>query len=104
DDVQAAHLGDLAAFFLRLLFRLDLVNGGLPLGLGNVEARGVLVAQLRPRHRLRVAAQDDVGASTGHVGRDGDGPDAAGLGDDVGLAGGVFGQGVEQLVLDAALA
>src|SRR5262249_56253601 len=51
---------------------------------------------------VRVAAEDDVGAGTGHVGRDGDGADAAGLGDDLGLAGGELRLGVEQFVLDAA--
>ena len=33
----------------------------------------VLVLQLRPRHRFRVAAEDDVGTTTGHVGGDRDG-------------------------------
>ena len=74
----------------------------LPLVLGHVEARGVLVLELRPGQRLGVAAEDDVGAAAGHVGGDGHGADAAGLGDDLGLAGGVLRLGVEQLVLDAA--
>ena len=38
------------------------------------------------REHLRVAAEDDVGAAAGHVGRDGDGALAAGLGHDVRLA------------------
>ena len=36
---------------------------------------------------LGVAAEHDVGAAAGHVGGDGDGADAAGLGDDRGLTG-----------------
>ena len=50
---------------------------------------------------LRVAAEHDVGASTGHVRRDRDGALAAGVGDDRGLA--LVLLGVEHLVPDAAL-
>ncbi len=39
-----------------------------------------------PREHLGVAAEDDVGAATGHVGRDRDRALSAGLGDDVRLA------------------
>ena len=64
----------------------------------------ILVLEARPGQRLRVAAEDDVGAAAGHVGGDRHGADAAGLGHDLGLAGRVLGHGVEQLVLDAAAA
>ena len=37
------------------------------------------------RHSFGVTAEDDVGASTSHVGGDGDGAENAGLGDDGGL-------------------
>ena len=49
--------------------------------------------------KLGVAAQQDVGAAAGHVGRDGDRADAARLGDDLGLALVVL--GVQHLVRDA---
>src|SRR5262249_40522442 len=75
------------ALLAGLLLGLDVLDGGLPLRLGHVQARGVLVLQLGPGHRLGVAAQDDVGAAAGHVGRDGHGPGPARLGDDLGLAG-----------------
>ena len=52
-------------------------------------------------HHLRVAAEDDVGAATGHVGGDGDGALAAGLRDDVRLVLVVL--GVEDVVRDALL-
>ena len=50
---------------------------------------------------LRIAAQDDVGASAGHVRRDGDRARAAGLRDDVRFL--LVELGVEHVVLDAAL-
>src|SRR2546427_9050123 len=40
----------------------------------------------RSRHELGIAAEDDVGAAARHVGRDRDGLEAAGLGDDLRLA------------------
>ena len=101
DDVQAAHLGDLAALFLHLLLGLDLLDGALPHVFGHVEAGGILVLEPGPGQGLGVAAEDDVGAAAGHVGGDGDGADAAGLGDDLRLAAGELRLGVEQLVLDA---
>jgi hypothetical protein len=101
-DVQAAHLGHAAALLLHLLLGLDVRDQGLPLVLGHVEARGVLVLEAGPGHGLGVAAQDDVSPAARHVGRDGDRADAARLGHDLGLAGGELGLGVEQFVLDAA--
>ena len=61
-----------------------------------------VVAALRERQELGVAAEHDVGAATGHVGRDRDGAVAPGLGDDLGLA--LVLLGVQHVVLDAALA
>ena len=101
DDVQAAELRGPPApsgFIFSRFF--DLSNQVDPFLLGHVEPRGVFVLQLGPGHRLGIAAQDDVGAAAGHVGGDGDGVFAAGLGDDFGLA--LVMLGVEHLVLDAA--
>ena len=67
----------------------------------HVEPRGVLLLQLGPGHRLGIAAEDDVRAAAGHVGGDGHGALAAGLGDDFGLA--LVMLGVEHFVLDAPL-
>ncbi len=50
---------------------------------------------------LGVAAEQDVDATTGHVGGHGDGAEATGLGDDLGLTSVLL--GVEHLVGDAAL-
>ena len=102
DDVQATHLRDRPAFFLHLLGLLDLLDLGFPDVFGHVEPGRIFVPEHGPRHRLRIAAEDDVGAAAGHVGGDGDGLLAAGLGDDLGFAGHVFRLGVEQLVIDAA--
>ena len=53
-------------------------------------------------HEFRVAAQDDVGAAAGHVGRDGHRALAAGLGDHMRLALVVL--GIQHIVRDALLA
>ena len=100
DDVQAAERADFLPFGLHLLAFFDLPNQVDPFLLRHVETRGVFVLQLGPGHRLGVSAQDDVGAAAGHVGGDGDGIFATGLGDDFGLAFVML--GVEHLVLDAA--
>ncbi len=102
DDVQAAQGADFLPFGLHLLALFDLADQVDPFLLRHVEAGGVFVLQLGPGHRLGVAAEDDVGAAAGHVGGDGHGVFAAGLGDDLGLAFVVL--GVEHLVLDAAAA
>src|SRR5262245_7153451 len=78
EDVQAARRDHLLAL-LRAL-RLEL-------GEQARVVRVVLVAAaLRKRQVLRVAAEEDVGAAAGHVGRDRDGAEAAGLRHDLGLA------------------
>src|SRR5262249_57092431 len=69
------------------------------LGLGFRDA--VLLAEAELREHLRVAAEDDVRAATGHVRRDRDRALAPGLRDDVGLVLVVL--GVEHRVLDLLL-
>ena len=59
--------------------------------------------QLEPSHVLCVAAQQNVGAPPGHVGRDGDSALSPGLRDDLGLALDEFRFRVEELVRDALL-
>ena len=56
---------------------------------------------MRPGHGLGIAAEDDVGSAAGHVRGDGHRAQAAGLGDDLGLA--LVMLGVEDLVRNAAL-
>src|SRR4051794_3423879 len=71
-----------------------------------VLGRARLEAELEERLMglvLGVAAELDVDAAAGHVGRDRHGARAAGLGDDVALALGVLRLGVQHGVLDAAL-
>ena len=87
-------------FGLHLLALFDLGDQLVPVVLRNVEPRGVLDAAAGPRPCLGIAAQDDVGAAAGHVGGDGHGAFAAGLGDDLGLALVIL--GVQHFVLDAA--
>jgi hypothetical protein len=72
---------------------------GVDLGAGLAGGLGI---DLGARHELRVAAQDDVGSTAGHVGRDGDRALAAGLRDHVGLA--LVLLGIEHAVRDAFLA
>src|SRR5437773_2390695 len=99
DDVQAAELHDLLVLGLgdspRLHQRRRLLLGG---GCDRVDA---LLPQDLLGQEVGVAAQQDVGAAAGHVGRDGHGALASGLGHDLGLALVVL--RVEDLVADAAL-
>ena len=77
---------------------------GVPLGLvlvGRLDGVESLGLHLLHGEELGVAAEHDVGASTGHVGRDRDGAEASRAGDDLGLARVVL--RVEDLVLDALL-
>jgi len=88
----------------------------LALGLAGLLGLGVKLLELLGRHVLHgqalvlqalahqlvgVAAQQDVGTTTGHVSSDGHGAVASGLGHDMGLA--LVMLGVEDLVRDAAL-
>ena len=103
EDVEPAELGDLVVLAGHGL--LGGLEGGRPRGL--VVLRRLLRVEALLLERgdggeLGVAAEHDVGAAAGHVGRDGDGALAAGLGDDRGLALVVL--GVEDLVRDAASA
>src|SRR5690606_20124380 len=72
----------------------------LPIGL---DLRDLLLGGIVHRRDFDfpVAAQQDVGTTAGHVGGDGDGTRATGLGDDLGFL--VVVLGVEHLVLDAFL-
>ena len=71
---------------------------GFPFRFGHVQAGGVFVLEAGPGQRFGVAAEDDVGAAAGHVGRNGDGADAASLGDDLGFLVGKLRLGVEQFM------
>ena len=87
-----------------VLDRAHLLGAGH--GLDALLARGLLkvnavLAQQVQRDKLGVAAQQDVGTTTGHVGCDGNGALAAGLRDDLCLA--LVELGVKHVVLDAAL-
>src|SRR5690606_10744322 len=102
EDVKAADLADLVALLFARLLRLgeDLVPAGLVL-LGVLDGVEAARLHLGDGEELGVAAEHDVGTATGHVRCDGDGPEATGDGDDVGLASVVL--RVEDLVLDARL-
>src|SRR4051794_24725117 len=101
DDVQAAQVFHFLALGLHVFAPLDFGNELLPFVLRNIEARGVFILQLGPGHRLRVAAEDDIRTTAGHVRGDRHGRLPPGLRDDFGLTLVVF--RVEHLVLDAAL-
>src|SRR5690606_27154545 len=77
DDLEPARGQDLLA--LGLALGLELVEEALVLAGLALTALG---RHHVPGHLLGVAAEDDVGAAAGHVGRDGDGAPAAGLGHD----------------------
>ncbi len=99
EDVEAADLAHLVA--LGHALGADLLDEGLErLGLGLGDA--VLLLEPELGEHLRVAAEHDVGAAAGHVGGDGDGALAPGLGDDERLVLVVL--GVEDVVGDLLLA
>src|SRR6185295_8883057 len=73
----------------------------VPLFLRHIEARGIFVLQLGPGHCFGIAAENDVGATPGHIRSDRDSRFATCLSNNLGLALVVL--GVKNLVLDAAL-
>src|SRR4051794_4587646 len=102
EDEQAAGLHDRVALLLDLL--LDARVEVVPLAVVLVGAG--LEAELHERLVglvLGIAAELDVHAAAGHVGRDRDRARLAGLGDDVALTLGVLRLGVQDRVLDARL-
>ena len=99
DDGQAA--GGKHALALGLAGLLGLGVKLLELLGGHVLHGQALVLQALTHQLVGVAAQQDVGTTTGHVGSDGHGAVASGLRDDMSLALVVL--GVEDLVRDAAL-
>src|SRR5699024_5440519 len=103
EDVEPTGLGDLVVLGLDGLLRLrEGVVPGLLVLLRRLLRVEPALPQLGDGTELRVATEHDVGASSGHVRRDGDGALAAGLGHDRRLPLVVL--GVEDLVLDALLA
>ena len=98
DDVQPAGRHDLLLVFFATA--LCLVQRGLVfLGRRIEDAQPLLVEDLRSHH-LGVAAEEDVGAAAGHVGRDRHCSGSARLRDDLRLA--FVELGVQHVVLDAA--
>ena len=104
DDVQAAQFGDLAALLLHLFGRFDFIDRLLPHFVRHFQPGRVIVPQPRPRQRFGIAAENDVGAATGHVRGDRHRIEPAGLSDDLGFAGHELRLGIQQFVLDAAFA
>ena len=99
---RPAGLEDLLAALLDALLDRgqDVGEALVVVGVAGLEAE---LGQLEPGEVLRVAAELDVDAAAGHVRRDRDRAGLPGLGDDLGLALGVLGLGVEDGVRDAAL-
>ena len=101
DDMQAPQFGDLPSLLVHPFRFRDLAGQGIPLALGDLQARGVGVLQLFPRRLVWVPPQDDVGAAARHIGGDGHSRESTGLGNDVGFPFVVL--GVQHFVLDAPL-
>ena len=103
EDEQPAGVLDLlpVRLDLRLHLREQLVPGLVPGLAAWLEAA---LDELELGEVLLVAAELDVDAAAGHVRRDRDRAGGAGLGDDLALALGVLGLGVQHRVLDPALA
>ena len=100
-DEQAAGLLTTCLVVLdaRLDLRQDVGEALVVVRVAGLEAE---LVELDLREVLGVAAELDVDAAAGHVGGDRDRAGAAGLGDDLALALGVLGLGVEHRVRDAA--
>ncbi len=80
EDVEPAERDDFLALDGALAFVLfDELQELFRLGVG----KAAVLEEFDLRHHLGVAAQDDVGAAAGHVGRHGDGALASGLRDDL---------------------
>src|SRR5438477_4742577 len=99
DDVQAAQLHDFLVLGLGDAPRLH--ERRPPLLGGGGDRIDALLPENFLGQEVGVAAEEDVGAAAGHVGRDGHGALASRLGHDLGLALVVF--RVEDLMADAAL-
>ena len=99
DHVQPTHVGHLAAFSRHPLPLGNRLHAFVPHGFWNVQAGLVLPAQLIPRHVFRIAAQDDIGTASSHVGRNGHGVVPARLSDDLCLTPVML--GIQDVVLDA---
>ena len=100
DDEQAAGLDDLLAVLLDALLdlRQHLLEALVVVGVAGLQAE---LGELEAREVLGVAAELDVDAAAGHVRGDRDRAGLARLGDDLALALGVLGLGVEDRVRDA---
>src|SRR5262249_2724327 len=101
DDVQAAELFDFEALGLHVFALLDIGHQLMPFFLRYIEARRVLILQLRPGPGFSVAGEDDVGTAAGHVRGDGDWTFAPSLSNDLGFTFVVL--GIQHLMLDTAL-
>ncbi len=95
EDVQAAGLEHLLALGLRTVRRY------FASAAWNFGSTGSLVPACGRRHELGIAAEHDIGAAAGHVGRNRDCAEAAGLGDDFRFA--LMVLGVQHVMLDAGL-
>ena len=102
EHVQPAGRTHILGFRGHLRFDVGqlLVPGGLVL-VGGLDRVETALTQPTVQQEVDVAAEHHVGAATGHVGRDGDRSEPAGLGDDAGLLLVVL--GVEHVVRDAPL-
>src|SRR4051794_12705557 len=102
DDEQAAGLHDVLAVLLDALLDLR-QHVGEPLVVVRVTGPQAELGELELREVLGVAAELDVDAAAGHVRRDRDRAGLTRLGDDLALALGVLGLGVEDRMGDAPL-
>ena len=103
DNVEPAERSDEFPFRLHVFALLDLFDALLPFVLRNVETRRVFRLEDRPRERLGIAPEDNVGTAARHVRGDRYGVEPTGLRDDFRFASDVFGLRVEDLMLNSAL-
>jgi len=89
------------AVLLDAAFERRQLGGHAPLVLLGVLRVHALARELQAREVLRVASELDVNATAGHVGCDRDPSRLTGLGDDLSLAFGVLGLGVEDRMRDS---
>ena len=77
--MQSAKLFNLFALLRHSIFNVDRLGQFFPLVLGNIQTRFIFFLQLGPSHRFWISAQNNIGTTSRHVGRNGHRTQTTGL-------------------------